>query len=194
SLGNHFGVIAQDGNIVQQRSNNGMHANCYQGGWEVLKQDNLWHRVQQIAEQGLELLTAAECPNTRTNLVLAPDQMMLQIHESVGHPLEIDRILGDERNYAGGSFVKPEDFGKLKYGSPLMNITFDPTVEGEFASYSFDDTGAKATREYIIKDGILQRGLGSLESQYRSGLPGVACARATSWNRPPIDRIANLNL
>ncbi|MBC5794400.1 TldD/PmbA family protein [Sphaerospermopsis sp. LEGE 00249] len=194
SLGNHFGVIAQDGNIVQQRSNNGMHANCYQGGWELLKQDNLWHRVQQIAEQGLELLTAAECPNTRTNLVLAPDQMMLQIHESVGHPLEIDRILGDERNYAGGSFVKPEDFGKLAYGSPLMNITFDPTVEGEFASYSFDDTGAKATREYIIKDGILQRGLGSLESQNRSGLPGVACARATSWNRPPIDRMANLNL
>lgn len=194
SLGNHFGVIAQDGNVVQERSNNGMHANCYQGGWEVLKQDNLWHRVQQIAEQGLELLTAQECPNTRTNLVLAPDQMMLQIHESVGHPLEIDRILGDERNYAGGSFVKPEDFGKLEYGSPLMNITFDPTVEGEFASYSFDDTGTKATREYIIKDGILQRGLGSLESQNRSGLPGVACARATSWNRPPIDRMANLNL
>jgi predicted Zn-dependent protease len=194
SLGNHFGVIAQDGAVVQQRSNNGMHANCYQGGWEVLKQNNLWHRVQQIAEQGLELLTAVECPNTRTNLVLAPDQMMLQIHESVGHPLEIDRILGDERNYAGGSFVKPEDFGKLAYGSPLMNITFDPTVEGEFASYSFDDTGTKATREYIIKDGILQRGLGSLESQNRSGLPGVACARATSWNRPPIDRMANLNL
>jgi predicted Zn-dependent protease len=194
SLGNHFGVIAQDGAVVQQRSNNGMHANCYQGGWEVLKQDNLWHRVQQIAEQGLELLTSEECPNIRTNLVLAPDQMMLQIHESVGHPLEIDRILGDERNYAGGSFVKPEDFGKLEYGSPLMNITFDPTVEGEFASYSFDDTGTKATREYIIKDGILQRGLGSLESQYRSGLPGVACARATSWNRPPIDRMANLNL
>jgi predicted Zn-dependent protease len=194
SLGNHFGVIAQDGNVVQQRSNNGMHANCYQGGWELLKQDNLWHRVQQIAEQGLELLTSEECPNICTHLVLAPDQMMLQIHESVGHPLEIDRILGDERNYAGGSFVKPEDFGKLEYGSPLMNITFDPTVEGELANYGFDDIGAKATREYIIKDGILQRGLGSLESQYRSGLPGVACARATSWNRPPIDRMANLNL
>jgi predicted Zn-dependent protease len=193
-IGTHFGVIAQDGAVVQQRTNHGMYANFYQGGWELLKSDNLWHRVEQVAEQGLELLTASECPDTCTNLVLAPDQMMLQIHESVGHPLEIDRILGDERNYAGGSFVKPEDFGKLEYGSPLMNITFDPTVEGEFASYSFDDTGAKATREYIIKDGILQRGLGSLESQTRSGLPGVACARASSWNRPPIDRMANLNL
>jgi predicted Zn-dependent protease len=126
--------------------------------------------------------------------VLAPDQLLLQIHESVGHPLELDRILGDERNYAGGSFVKPADFGNLVYGSTLMNITFDPTVVGEFASYSFDDTGATATREYIIRDGILERGLGSLESQSRLDLPGVACSRACSWNRPPIDRMANINL
>jgi predicted Zn-dependent protease len=194
SLSHHFGAIAQDGTIVQQRTNNGAYANSYQGGWELFKKDNLWHQVQQVGEQVLELLTAAECPNTRTNLVLAPDQMMLQIHESIGHPLEIDRILGDERNYAGGSFVTKDDFGKLEYGSPLMNITFDPTVAGEFASYGFDDTGAVATKEYVIKKGILQRGLGSLESQARADLPGVACARACSWNRPPIDRMANLNL
>jgi predicted Zn-dependent protease len=194
SLVTHYGVIAQDAGIVQQRTNNGSQANCYQGGWELLKLETLWHRVQQIGEQAIELLTAQECPNTRTNLVLAPDQMMLQIHESVGHPLEIDRILGDERNYAGGSFVNKTDFGKLVYGSPLMNITFDPTVPGEFASYAFDDTGAVATKEYVIKEGVLHRGLGSLESQVRAGLPGVACARACSWNRPAIDRMANLNL
>ncbi|OUL27594.1 TldD/PmbA family protein [Nostoc sp. 106C] len=194
SLGNHYGATAQDGVIVQQRTNNGWHANCYQGGLELLKQEGLWHRVQQVGAQAVELLTANECPNTRTNVVLAPDQMMLQIHESVGHPLEIDRILGDERNYAGGSFVNKSDFGKLVYGSPLMNITFDPTVPGEFASYGFDDTGAEATREYVIKEGILQRGLGSLESQARADVAGVACARASSWNRPAIDRMANLNL
>ncbi|MHC5731420.1 MAG: metallopeptidase TldD-related protein, partial [Nostoc sp.] len=118
-----------------------------------------------------------------TNVVLAPDQMMLQIQEIVGHPLEIDRILGDERNYAGGSFVNKSDFGNLVYGSPLMNITFDPTVPGEYASYGFDDTGAVATREYLVKEGVLQRGLGSLESQARAGVAGVACARASSWNR-----------
>jgi predicted Zn-dependent protease len=150
--------------------------------------------VQQVGEQAVELLTAIECPTTRTNLVLAPDQMMLQIHESVGHPLEIDRILGDERNYAGGSFVSTSDFGQLVYGSPLMNITFDPTVPGEYASYGFDDTGVVATREYLIKAGVLQRGLGSVESQARAGVPGVACARASSWNRAPIDRMGNLNL
>jgi predicted Zn-dependent protease len=193
-LSSHYGATAQEGAIVQQRTSNGWEANCYQGGLELFKQENLWQRVQQIGKQAVELLTADECPTTCTNLVLAPDQMMLQIHESVGHPLEIDRILGDERNYAGGSFVSKSDFGSLVYGSPLMNITFDPTVPGEFASYAFDDSGAVATREFLIKDGVLQRGLGSLESQARAGITGVACARACSWNRPPIDRMANLNL
>ncbi|BAU41291.1 TldD/PmbA family protein [Leptolyngbya sp. O-77] len=190
----HYGAIAQDGPIVQQRSNNGHLAHCYQGGWELFLDDQLWSRAQQIGQQTVELLTAEECPTTRTTLVLAPDQMMLQIHESVGHPLELDRILGDERNYAGGSFVKPSDFGRLSYGSRLMNITFNPTVSHEFASYRFDDTGAPASREYLIREGVLQRGLGSLESQARLGVPGVSCARASSWNRPPIDRMANLNL
>jgi predicted Zn-dependent protease len=120
--------------------------------------------------------------------------MMLQIHESIGHPLEIDRILGDERNYAGWSFVKPQDFGRLQYGSPLMNVSFDPTVAHEFASYAFDDNGVEARKEFLVKDGLLVRGLGGIESQARSSLPGVANARACSWNRPPIDRMANLNL
>ncbi len=193
-LQTHYGVTAQDGGIVQQRSSNGYLANCYQGGWEVFLSPELWQQAKQVGEQAVELLTAEECPNATTNLVLAPDQMMLQIHESVGHPLELDRILGDERNYAGGSFVKASDFGQLSYGSALMNITFNPTVPGEFASYSFDDIGAPANREYLIQAGKLLRGLGSLESQARMGKPGVACARASSWNRPPIDRMANLNL
>lgn len=140
------------------------------------------------------MLSAEECPTTTTTLVLAPDQMLLQIHESIGHPLEIDRILGDERNYAGSSFVKLSDFGHLVYGSDLMNVTFDPTVPGEFASYTFDDAGTPATREYLIEEGLLVRGLGSLESQARAKVPGVANFRASSWNRAPIDRMANINL
>lgn len=193
-LQTHLGATAQDGAIVQQRTNNGMLAHCFQGGWELISEAALIQRAEQIGDQAVELLTADECPNTQTTLVLAPDQMMLQIHESVGHPLELDRILGDERNYAGGSFVKPNDFGTLSYGSERMNITFNPTVPGEFASYQFDDTGTPATKEFLIQNGRLMRGLGSLESQQRSGISGVACARASSWNRPPIDRMANLNL
>ena len=73
-----------------------------------------------------------------------PDQMILQIHESIGHPLETDRILGDERNYAGTTFVKPEMFGSYQYGSPLLNVTFDPTQTNEIASFAFDDEGHKA--------------------------------------------------
>ncbi|MGF1460451.1 MAG: TldD/PmbA family protein [Leptolyngbyaceae cyanobacterium] len=189
-----FGATAQDGAIVQMRSNNGR-GHSYQAGWEFFDLgDALWESVARIGEQAVELLTAPQCPDMTTTLVLAPDQMMLQIHESIGHPLELDRILGDERNYAGGSFVKPADFGQLQYGSELLNVTFDPTVDQEFASYAFDDTGAVAERQHLIRHGILQRGLGSHESQNRLGVPGVACARATSWDRPPIDRMANINV
>jgi predicted Zn-dependent protease len=193
-IGTDYAATAQDGIIIEHRTDNGGVARCHQGGLEYFLTPTLWERVERIGSQAVELLAAKECPTETTTLVLAPDQLLLQIHESIGHPLELDRILGDERNYAGGSFVQPADFGTLVYGSPLMNVTFDPTVAGEFASYGYDDTGVKADREYLIRDGILERGLGSLESQARSGLPGVACARASSWNRPPIDRMANINL
>ncbi|ACB54089.1 unknown [Crocosphaera subtropica ATCC 51142] len=189
-----YTATAQDGNIIQKRTDNGLTARSYQGGMECLDETEVLTRAEKIAEQALELLSAEDCPTTTTTLVLAPDQMMLQIHESIGHPLELDRILGDERNYAGSSFVKLEDFGQLVYGSPLMNVTFDPSVSGQFASYRFDDGGNLATREYLIKEGILLRGLGSKESQIRSNVPGVANLRASSWNRPPIDRMANINL
>jgi predicted Zn-dependent protease len=189
-----YSATAQDGNVIQKRSDNGMMARCYQAGMEVFDQHSVLSRARRVGEQALELLSAEECPTTTTTLVLAPDQMLLQIHESIGHPLEIDRILGDERNYAGSSFVKLSDFGHLVYGSALMNVTFDPTVPGEFASYAFDDAGMPAQREYLIKAGLLLRGLGSLESQARANVPGVANFRASSWNRPPIDRMANINL
>jgi predicted Zn-dependent protease len=149
---------------------------------------------ERVAREALELLAAENCPSERMDLLLMPDQMMLQIHESIGHPLELDRILGDERNYAGWSFVKKEDFGHLQYGSKLMNISFDPGKTNEFASYDFDDGGHRAQKEMLIENGVLQRGLGSLESQTRSGLPGVANFRSSSWNRAPIDRMANINL
>jgi predicted Zn-dependent protease len=189
-----YSATAQDGNIVQRRGDNGWAARCHQAGLEVLAEDVVLERSRLIGEQAVELLSAQECPNTTTDLVLAPDQMLLQIHESIGHPLEIDRILGDERNYAGSSFVKLSDFGNLIYGSELMNIAFDPAAPGEFASYAFDDVGMAASKEYLIKDGILLRGLGSYESQVRSQISGVANARACSWNRPAIDRMANINL
>ena len=190
-VGPGFRVIAQDGNIVQSRSYTDQ---CQQAGMENFNQDRVISKCEDLSREVVELLTAEDCPTEKMDLVLHSDQMLLQIHESIGHALEVDRILGDERNYAGWSFVNLEDFGKLKYGSDLMNITFDPTIPEEFASYGFDDSGNKASKEFIIKDGVLLRGLGGLESQERSKLDGVANVRACSWNRPPIDRMANLNL
>ena len=190
-VGPGFRAIAQDGNIIQSRSYTDQ---CQQTGMEMFNEDFILNKCESIGKEAVELLTAEECPNESMDLVLHSDQMLLQIHESIGHALEVDRILGDERNYAGWSFVNLEDFGKLKYGSDIMNITFDPTIANEFASYGFDDTGNKATKEYVIKEGVLQRGLGGLESQKRANVKGVANVRACSWNRAPIDRMANLNL
>ena len=165
-----------------------------QFGGEAFDRAIFEQQAGRTAQEALELLNSENCPSGVMDLVLMPDQMMLQIHESIGHPLELDRILGDERNYAGWSFVQPADFGHLQYGSPLMNVSFDPTRANEFASYRFDDGGNPATREMLIDKGMLVRGLGSLESQARSGLPGVANFRSSSWNRAPIDRMANINL
>jgi len=165
-----------------------------QHGGEVFDRATLQEQAQRVAREALALLAAENCPSGPLDLVLMPDQMALQIHESIGHPLELDRILGDERNYAGWSFVRPQDFGHLQYGSPLLNVSFDPTRDHELASYAFDDGGSPTQRAMLIEGGILLRGLGALESQLRSGLPGVANFRAASWNRAPIDRMANINL
>ena len=187
-------AVASHLNVIQKRSNDGYLARTYQTGLELISEDNYLETAQRVGEEAQELVLADVCPAERMSLVLAPDQMMLQIHESIGHPLELDRILGDERNYAGSSFVKLKDFGRLKYGSEVMNVTFDPTLEGELASYGFDDGGERAEKTYIIEKGILKTALGSRESRLRAGVPGVANFRSSSWNRAPIDRIANLNL
>ena len=187
-------ATAQNQQDSQTRTNHGMRGHCFQAGAEFIEKYDIATEASQIATQAIELVEADQCPTEVTDLVLAPDQMMLQIHESVGHPLELDRILGDERNFAGSSFVHLEDFGSLQYGSKLMNIVFDPTVDNQLASYNFDDGGMPATKEYLIQDGVLVRGLGGIESQIRSGVPGVSNLRASSWNRIPIDRMANINL
>ena len=179
--------------LAQTRTFGG-HAQARQGGLELLEETGFESAAPRIAAQAVELLHAPNCPSGRTELLLAPDQMILQIHESIGHPLELDRILGDERNYAGTSFVTLEMFGHYRYGSELLNVSFDPLRAGELASYAFDDEGLPASRADLIRAGLLLRPLGGWTSQRRAGTPGVANARASSWNRPPIDRMANLNL
>jgi len=186
-------VTANEGAETQRRTLGG-HGNARQGGLEILDEIGFHTEAPRLADEAIELLSAPDCPTGTMDLLLAPDQMILQIHESIGHPLELDRILGDERNYAGTSFVTLDMFGSYRYGSDLLNITFDPTIPSQMASYGFDDDGTPAEKQYVIRNGILEKPLGGATSQGRAGVTGVANARASSWNRPPIDRMANLNL
>ena len=196
-------VTASDGNDTQTRSLAGQYNGfCQQGGAEVLARSGFKDSGAKVARDAIELLEAPNCPSGKMDLLLMPDQMMLQIHESIGHPLELDRILGDERNFAGTSFVTLDMFGHYQYGSPLLNVSFDPTRSHQFASYAFDDEGTPAKRELLIREGVLVKPLGGALSQARAkhllgehvDLGGVANTRAASWNRAPIDRMANLNI
>jgi predicted Zn-dependent protease len=187
-------ATAHANGITQNRSLGGMRAYCQQKGFELLDEINFVEKVQHIVKDAVDLVHAENCPSGNMDILIDPDQMMLQIHESIGHPLELDRILGDERNYAGTSFVTLDMFGKYQYGSALLNVTFDPEIKEEFASYAYDDEGTKAEKSYLIKDGILLRPLGAALAQARASMPGVANARSSSWNRAPIDRMANLNI
>jgi len=186
-------AVANVGSQTQRRHGGGADWS-QQGGLERISAAGLLADAPRVAEEAIALLTAPECPRDTRDLILTPGQMVLQIHESIGHPLELDRILGDERNYAGTSFVTPEMFGTYRYGSDLLNVTFDPTVPGELVSGAADDDGTPSRRAYLIRNGILERPLGGVLSQSRSGLPGTANARACAWDRPPIDRMANINL
>jgi predicted Zn-dependent protease len=193
-------ATAADGGRSQTRTLGGQYNGlCLQGGIEALEASGLVGGGERIGEEALQLLAAPNCPAGRRSLLLAPDQLMLQIHESIGHPLELDRILGDERNFAGTSFVTPEMFGSYRYGSPLLDVSFDPGVTGEFASYGVDDEGEPARRVMLIEKGILRRPLGSPLSVARAAaagwhLEGTANARASGWHRPPIDRMGNINI
>jgi predicted Zn-dependent protease len=191
----HVQATAHVGGVTQTRSSAGQYNGwCQQGGLEVLERARFATEGARVAAEAIELAMAPPCPGGTMDVLLMPDQMMLQIHESIGHPLELDRILGDERNFAGTSFVSLDMFGSYRYGSELLDVTFDPTRREEFAAYGWDDDGLAAERQYLIRRGVLERPLGGAISQARAGIAGVANTRACSWNRAPIDRMANLNV
>jgi predicted Zn-dependent protease len=186
-------ATANEGTRTQNRTHGSAELGC-QGGLEQLERVGYTREAQRVSEQALQLLSAPNCPSARMDTLIAPAQMVLQIHETIGHPLELDRILGDERNYAGASFVSPEMVGSYRYGSDVLNVTFDPTESEELAAYGYDDEGSRGESLSIIENGVLMRTLGGTSSQQRCEVPGVASARASDWNRPPIDRIGNLNV
>jgi predicted Zn-dependent protease len=194
-------VTARAHGVTQVRSSAGQYNGfCQQGGIEVLERARFREgEGPRVAREALELVGAAACPSGTFDVILMPDQMMLQIHESIGHPLELDRILGDERNFAGTSFVTLAMFGRYQYGSELLNVSVDPGRPHEFAGFAFDDDGMPAERALLIERGVLKRPLGGSLSQARARALGfdvgsVATTRSAGWNRAPIDRMSNLNV
>src|SRR6185312_13484639 len=158
----NLSVSAHAGGDTQTRTLNGYRGLAQQGGEGILDRFGFRGSGRRLADEALQLLAA---PNCTTDVLLMPDQMVLQIHESIGHPLELDRILGDERNFAGTSFVTLDMFGTYRYGSEHLDVTHDPTRPEQFASYGWDDDGLAADKQYLIRDGILERPLGGATSQ-----------------------------
>lgn len=171
----------------------GGHFSCK--GYELIDELPLLENTQRIAEEASALLRAPKCPEKKTDLILSGSQLALQIHESVGHPTELDRVLGTEANYAGTSFVTPDKLGKLRYASPIVNIVADSTIPHGVATVGYDDEGVQAQKWHLIENGIFTSYLTSRETALVIGEERSRGAmRADGWNRIPIIRMTNISL
>jgi TldD protein len=187
-------AAARDG-VFQTRSYPSAHvgSSC-QSGWEYVDGLQLVREAPRVAEQAAALIRANPCPAAVTTVVLDADQVALQVHESVGHPTELDRVYGTEASYAGTSFLKPSDLGSLRYGSEHMNVTADPTTPGGLGSFGFDDEGVPAERIPVVEAGRLTGFLTSRDAAARIGSGSGGSMRADGWNRMPLVRMTNLHL
>jgi TldD protein len=163
-------------------------------GWEFVEGFDLVGNARRVGEEAVALLTADPCPSKVTTLILEGSQLALQVHESCGHPTELDRVFGTERSYAGTSFLTPEKRDETRYGSELVSLYADATLPGATGSFGFDDEGVPAQRVDLVKDGIFTGYLSSRETAARLGLRSGGAMRASSWSRLPIIRMTNINL
>ena len=188
-------AIATTEGLFQVRSYPSAHGgSSSQAGWEYVEGLDFVREAPRVGEQASALLRADECPAQTTTVVLDSDQMMLQIHESIGHPTELDRVYGTEAAYAGTSFLRPEDLGSLRYGSELMNVTADSTTLGGLGTFGFDDEAVPARREAIVEGGVLSGFLTSRETAAKLGAGQGGSMRAEGWSRMPLVRMTNLHL
>jgi TldD protein len=149
---------------------------------------------QRIAEEAVQLLNAADCPSEQMTIVIDSSQLALQVHESCGHPIELDRVLGMEASFAGTSFLTLDKLGKLQYGSPVVNIDADATAPGGLGTFGFDDEGVPAQNVPIVSGGLFVGYLTSRETAPVIGRRSMGSARASGWNVIPLIRMTNVNL
>ncbi len=191
------GLVAHaigNGEMLTRSYPNSHGGNWLQGGYEVITAFDLPAHASRVAEEAAALLTAAPCPSGKTNLIIDDSQLALQVHESIGHPAELDRVLGDEAAFAGTSFLSLNDLDRLRYGSRLVNVTADSTVPGSLGSFAFDDEGVPAQRDHIVREGLLTGFLTSRESARLIGRTSNGCMRADGWNRIPLVRMTTVSL
>ena len=164
-------------------------------GYEFIRELPLIENTQRTAEEASALLKAPKCPEMKTDLILSGSQLSLQIHESIGHPTELDRVLGTEANYAGTSFVTIDKLGKFQYGSPIVNVVADSTIPFGLATVGYDDEGVKAQRWHLIENGIFVGYLTSRETAPVIDEPRSRGAmRADGWRNIPLIRMTNISL
>jgi TldD protein len=194
--GGGIAAIAVSGNDTQVRSHPASHGGqVTPGGYERFVALDLMDAAPRVAEEAAALLSAPACPAERMTLVLAGEQLGLQIHESVGHAVELDRVLGREASYAGTSFVPADGIGSFRLGSEHVNVVADATHPEGLGSYRWDDEGVEGQRVPIVSDGVLVGFLSSRETATETGRDrSSGCMRADGFARQPIVRMTNVNL
>ena len=180
---------------VQRRSYPDSHGLLLgRAGWEYVLAMDLAGNAQRTAEEAVALLTADQCPSGETTAIIGGCQLALQVHESCGHAVELDRALGSEAAFAGTSFLTPDKLNDYRYGSEHVNITADSLRLPGLGAYGWDDEGVPAQSTPIIENGLFVGYLMSRESASVLGLESNGCMRASSWDRIPLVRMTNVSL
>jgi TldD protein len=181
---------------MQRRSypnSGGRHQNT--GGWEFVLRQDLVANAPRIAEQAVALVSAKPCPrDVRTTIILAGNQLALQTHESCGHPIELDRVLGTEAAFAGTSFLTTDRLGRFRYGSEHVNIQIDSVLPGGLGTFGYDDEGVPASRGWAVREGLFTGYLMSRETAAALGLASNGTMRADGWARLPLIRMTNVSV
>jgi TldD protein len=193
--GGGLDATATSDDEVQTRSfpnSFGRHQVC--AGWEAVEAFDLPGNAERIAEEAVALLTADPCPAGTMTVILDATQAALQVHESCGHPTELDRVLGHEAAYAGTSFLTPDLLGAFRYGSEHVTMTADSTRAPGLGTFGWDDEGVAAQRSVLVDRGLFTGYLSSRETAAAIGQVSNGTMRADGWSRLPIIRMTNINL
>lgn len=193
--GGYCEVVACAGSLVEKRSYpTSHHSQIRQAGYEYVKELDFHTNAPRVRDEAIMLLSAPDAPYGQTTIILDGYQTAMQVHESCGHPAELDRVFGSELSYAGGSFLTLEKAGRFRYGSKAVNITADSTLAGGVGSFAYDDEGVKAQAIALVKNGIFSDYLTSRETAAAIGKTSNGTMRADSWNHIPLIRMTNINL